>query len=208
MIYISILENKYLKILIIIIIFLVLFLATGFSIMELIDIPSIAFLVIGTPLITILEYKKTMTKEVVLNKVKKNLIIVGIIVFFIGFYAAMTTTKSLEYLPRNIAASTVTLFDAMIFYLLLDWYKSNKLKKGNFNIVEEEVATEEGIEVYNLTEREKAVLNNLLKGMTNKEIAEELFITENTVKKHISSIYNKAGVKNRHELLCSIKNNT
>lgn len=208
MIYISILENKYLKILIIIIIFLALFLATGFSIMELIDIPSIVFLIIGAPLITILEYKKTMTKEVILNKLKKNLIIVSIIVFFIGFYAAMTTTNSKEYLPRNIAASTVTLFDAMIFYFILDWYKSNKLKKDNFNIVEEEVAIEEGIEVYNFTEREKAVLDNLLKGMTNKEIAEELFITENTVKKHISSIYNKAGVKNRHELLCSIKNNT
>lgn len=190
-----------------IIIFLVLFLVTGFSIMELIDMPSIVFLVIGTPLITILEYKKHMTKEVVLNKLRKNLIIVGIIVFFIGFYATMTTTKSMEYLPRNIAASTVTLFDAMIFYFLLDWYKSNKLKKEKLNIAEEEVAAEECIDAYNFTEREKAVLDNLLKGMTNKEIAEELFITENTVKKHISSIYNKAGVKNRHELLCSIKNN-
>lgn len=191
-----------------IIIFLALFLVTGFSIMELIDIPSIAFLIIGTPLITILEYKKHMTKEVILNKLKKNLIIVGIIVFFIGFYQAMTTTKSMEYLPRNIAASTVTLFDAMIFYCILDWYKSSKLKKDNLNIVAEEIAVEEGIDIYNLTEREKAVLDKLLKGMTNKEIAEELFITENTVKKHISSIYNKAGVKNRHELLCSIKNNT
>ena len=41
----------------------------------------------------------------------------------------------------------------------------------------------------------------ILKGKTNKEIAADLFITENTVKYFVKSIYEKFNVHNRTELL-------
>jgi NarL family two-component system response regulator LiaR len=50
-----------------------------------------------------------------------------------------------------------------------------------------------------LTERESEVLNLLAKGMTNKEIAETLVITERTVKFHVSAILTKLGASNRTE---------
>lgn len=50
-----------------------------------------------------------------------------------------------------------------------------------------------------LTVREKEVLINLGKGMTNVEIGEALFISEHTVKKHISSILSKLNMNNRTE---------
>ena len=50
-----------------------------------------------------------------------------------------------------------------------------------------------------LTEREMDALELLAKGMTNKEIARALFITERTVKFHISSILGKLGAGNRTE---------
>lgn len=50
-----------------------------------------------------------------------------------------------------------------------------------------------------LTERENEVLNLLAKGMTNKEIAEALVITERTVKFHVSAILTKLGASNRTE---------
>ena len=53
--------------------------------------------------------------------------------------------------------------------------------------------------VENLTDREFEVLYLLAKGMTNKEIAVELVITERTVKFHISSILGKLGAGNRTE---------
>jgi len=55
-------------------------------------------------------------------------------------------------------------------------------------------------EAENLTVREKDVLKKILEDKKRKEIAEELFITENTVKKHTSSIFAKLGVTNRSEL--------
>ena len=48
-----------------------------------------------------------------------------------------------------------------------------------------------------LTKREKEVLNYLIKGLNNKEIAEKLTITAHTSKAHVSAILRKFGVKSR-----------
>lgn len=48
-----------------------------------------------------------------------------------------------------------------------------------------------------LTERESEVLQALAKGLNNREIASLLYVTEHTVKKHVSSILNKLEMKDR-----------
>jgi NarL family two-component system response regulator LiaR len=48
-----------------------------------------------------------------------------------------------------------------------------------------------------LTERETEVLRALARGLSNKEIAVALFITEKTVKTHVSNILSKLGVPSR-----------
>jgi DNA-binding NarL/FixJ family response regulator len=48
-----------------------------------------------------------------------------------------------------------------------------------------------------LTKREKDVLDLLVKGNTNKEMADAMFISEKTVKNHLTSIFRKLGVKDR-----------
>ncbi len=48
-----------------------------------------------------------------------------------------------------------------------------------------------------LTERELEIFEKLSAGMTNKEIGESLFISVNTVKTHLMSIYSKLDVSNR-----------
>jgi DNA-binding NarL/FixJ family response regulator len=51
-----------------------------------------------------------------------------------------------------------------------------------------------------LTKREREVLAEVTTGASNKEIAERLFISPNTVKNHIHNMLEKLGLKNRHEL--------
>jgi NarL family two-component system response regulator LiaR len=50
-----------------------------------------------------------------------------------------------------------------------------------------------------LSEREQDILKLLVKGSTNKEIAESLFIAENTAKVHIKSILEKLRLRNRQQ---------
>lgn len=54
---------------------------------------------------------------------------------------------------------------------------------------------------YRLTRRESDVLRHLLDGLKNVEIADELAITEQTVKDYLSSIYGKFAVPDRFALL-------
>ncbi len=56
-----------------------------------------------------------------------------------------------------------------------------------------------------LTPREKEVLELLLQGKQRNEIATILYISENTVKKNISSIYTKLNVSSRNELFALFK---
>jgi DNA-binding NarL/FixJ family response regulator len=48
-----------------------------------------------------------------------------------------------------------------------------------------------------LSKRETEVLKLLSEGISNQEIADKLFISENTVKTHTSRLFEKLGVKNR-----------
>jgi DNA-binding NarL/FixJ family response regulator len=48
-----------------------------------------------------------------------------------------------------------------------------------------------------LTRRELEILELIAQGMSNREIAEKLFVSENTVKTHSSRVLNKLGAKRR-----------
>lgn len=51
-----------------------------------------------------------------------------------------------------------------------------------------------------LTDREKEVVEAISKGLTNKEIAKNLYISEGTVKNHITSILSKLELKHRTQI--------
>jgi diguanylate cyclase (GGDEF)-like protein len=57
-----------------------------------------------------------------------------------------------------------------------------------------------------LTMRERDVTRLLLEGLSNDNIAQRLFVGVSTVKKHISSIFNKTHVKSRSEFLAYYQN--
>ncbi|QSB10836.1 helix-turn-helix transcriptional regulator [Lysinibacillus fusiformis] len=55
--------------------------------------------------------------------------------------------------------------------------------------------------LFKMTEREREVLNFVFKGLKNGEIAQQLFVSENTIKKHLQNLYRKFQVTNRTQLL-------
>lgn len=52
-----------------------------------------------------------------------------------------------------------------------------------------------------LTERERDVFELMAKGFTNLQIANQLCITNGTVKNYVSAIYEKVGIRNRTTLI-------
>ena len=59
----------------------------------------------------------------------------------------------------------------------------------------EKATHEEGSPI--LSPREREVVRLVAEGLTNKEIAKRLILTENTVKSHVTSLFNKLGVDSR-----------
>jgi DNA-binding NarL/FixJ family response regulator len=57
--------------------------------------------------------------------------------------------------------------------------------------------TAQAEECADLTDREKTILTAVMRGLSNKEISREFWVTEQTVKFHLSNIYRKLGVPNR-----------
>ncbi len=54
---------------------------------------------------------------------------------------------------------------------------------------------------FGLTKREIEILVNIFNGLKNAEIAEKLFISEITVKKHLQHIFGKTGASSRTALV-------
>ena len=67
-----------------------------------------------------------------------------------------------------------------------------------FNLLSRRVAEQHG-DAPRLTDRELEVLRLVAKGMSNKEIASELVIAENTVKNHVRNILEKLELRTRME---------
>lgn len=55
--------------------------------------------------------------------------------------------------------------------------------------------------IHQLSRKERIILEALSKGLTNRELAKELDISTNTVKFHLSNLYEKLSVKNRAQAI-------
>ena len=68
----------------------------------------------------------------------------------------------------------------------------DQIRKGNVVSEEDRIAQQ-------LNERELRILDYIAEGMTNREIGEQLFLSEKTVKHHVSDILGKLGLTRRVE---------
>ena len=56
-----------------------------------------------------------------------------------------------------------------------------------------------------LTEREREILTLIAQGASNRQVAEGLYLTEGTVKNHMSNILSKLGVRDRTQAVLKVK---
>lgn len=97
--------------------------------------------------------------------------------------------KQVELLLSKYESEVIQLKERIKLLLADDQSIGNKITIN--------AATVEGIIDNPLSKREKEVLELIVEGYVNKEMANKLFVSENTIKKHICSIYTKLEVNNR-----------
>jgi|GEM_PF-6714691 len=67
------------------------------------------------------------------------------------------------------------------------------------------ILNENIIQKYNISNREREIIQLILKGYSNKDICELLYISLNTIKTHNKNIFQKMGIKSRYELIAMLK---
>lgn len=109
-----------------------------------------------------------------------------------------------EFLSISYIASELLLL--LLYGMIQDYEEAEQSVLQRINKYQEATRTKADFTTMNaeclelLSAREKDVLKHMLEDKRRKEIAEELCITENTVKKHVSNIFAKLEVSSREEL--------
>ncbi|HEX7771076.1 MAG TPA: response regulator transcription factor, partial [Pyrinomonadaceae bacterium] len=94
---------------------------------------------------------------------------------------------------------------ALVFAALGIWLGLKLTRKEEVVVVKEVpvpssqpfALNEERLKLLGVTPRELEILELIAQGMSNREIADKLFVSENTVKTHSSRLFDKLGARRR-----------
>ena len=87
-----------------------------------------------------------------------------------------------------------------VAFFAIGWYL-NRRKAQVVQLVSSKPINTKKIEELGLSNREYEVLCKLSEGLSNKEIGQKLFVSENTVKTHVSNILVKLNAKRRTQAI-------
>lgn len=142
------------------------------------------------------------------SQMPKLLMILSLLIYmiYVAVWDYQTWFKAEEKLIDIYALDPMLLLYAFLSAtIILYFYKKDPLKLSG-----SQVAAEDAVKVivrrYGLTEREAEVLELINMGQSNMQIAAELSISENTVKRHVNNIFKKTETQSRHEIIFKISN--
>lgn len=206
-----------------ILIYLLLVLSlSGFHLVSLIDMKSIVLTVGGTIFLSLGSIKKGMRKQELRSILSWNAIVVSYLTTFIFLFISLSTMKTENNFLMEIALNCRTLLYGFILFVL---FKNDEEEKKDSTPTQVEQKDKNAIhlsgkveyetngianltaeDIYykfrelGLTQREAEIARLAKNGLSNKEIAEEMYIAESTVKKHMSHIFEKLVLTNRENL--------
>lgn len=123
---------------------------------------------------------------------KKTVIIYGIILALLVFALEYVEYR---YMVRNLPLEILISLISVVF-VALGWWLARKLMTPATPLPEFE-KNEKAADYLGLSDRELEVLELVATGLSNKEIAEKLFVSVNTVKTHLKKVYEKLEVNRR-----------
>lgn len=140
------------------------------------------------------------------NQWPKLLMIFSLMIYmlYIAVWDYVTWFRPEEKLINIYALDPMLILYAMLSAAVMFYfYKKDPLKLSSSQVAAED-AINAVVRKYALTERESDVLKLINMGKSNLQIASELSISENTVKRHINNIFKKTETQSRHEVIFKI----
>lgn len=156
----------------------------------------------GMIILTLFQYKKGTTWLGILTHARWNAFVAGLLTSLLGLLSGLSESgMNVEALAERF----VPVVYGSIISLALDLLLIPKDKGGSAQPMEADVfsaaVAQPVFAARGFSARESHVALKLLEGRTNKEIAEQLYISEATVKKHIQNMFRKCGAQDRQEFV-------
>ena len=111
--------------------------------------------------------------------------------------------SEINFIKGNVRLEVIVAIAALIFFVVGLYFNQHSQKKAD----NQPLNSDQSIIDYNqvkktgLTQREHEVLVKMAEGLSNQEIGQQLFLSENTIKTHVSSILFKLEAKRRAQAI-------
>lgn len=106
-----------------------------------------------------------------------------------------------SFLFRRLSVEYYLSIIAVIFLVFGIWVGSKKKTDSKEVIDFDPEELKERLTKLGMSQREYEVICKLADGLSNKEIGEALFLSENTIKTHLANIFSKLNAKRRTEVI-------
>ncbi len=121
---------------------------------------------------------------------------------FIVALLSLFQLSKYSYATRDISIEIIIAVIAVVFFFI-GIYINKRSLRANSNTGKE--VDHKKIEQLGLSKREYEVLQEISNGLSNKEIAVKLFLSESTVKTHVSNLLIKLDAKRRTQAISKAK---
>lgn len=118
------------------------------------------------------------------------LVLCLLILFRLSSYIVVSGHLEIEFIVAGIA---------IVFFVIGIYLNKRSLQKKQIKTLA--AVDEKKVESLGISKREYEILLKISEGYSNKEIGEALFVSESTVKSHISNLFSKLDVKRRTQAL-------
>lgn len=163
---------------------------------------TLAYILIGIKELTDMWSKRyiiTISILVNFNNLWNNIVVISVFINAVSISAWCTKL----YGVTSILLLIINLL-TLIYVYIKDFSPTFKIK-NHTSVLTDKEAIDMVSQKYRLTEREHSVLIYAYEGLNNPDIADKLFISKHTVKRHMHNIFEKLGVSKRVELVHIIK---
>jgi len=189
--------------------------AMEFDIKRLIDVRNIAALLTGALLLVLPFCRRGMKREEFFLLYERKAVEAGLIQTFLLLFIRLSDQKGNAEVMQDVALCFRPVLYSLCIKVILaredagpggrygDGRKAGSFYNNGTGEERGEELREIGYEDCiraGLTKREAQIALMVCRRYSNREIAEELVISETTVKKHMSNIFEKTGIKKREEL--------
>lgn len=181
----------------------------GFSPHAMLDVRGMAAVFLGLLLLSLPQVYDRMRKQqkrdgAVGNIIARNGMMSGYLTGILFLTTHLLETGRVDDIPRLLGADLRPVLYGLCIYTIFSAKEAERTSEEHADGAAEKGPTNEELYVYyqksGLTNRETELAILAYRGYSNREIAEVCYISEATVKKHMTHIFEKLGIDRREEL--------